>query len=94
MTRASSDVQSLIGESPAFGEMLEHVSLAAKITKPVLVIGERGTGKELIAARLHYLSPRWEQRLVRVNCAALTETLLESELFGHESGAFTGASHL
>jgi psp operon transcriptional activator len=92
MAPTSSDVQPLIGESPAFGEMLEHVSLAAKITKPVLVIGERGTGKELIAARLHYLSPRWEQRLVRVNCAALTETLLESELFGHESGAFTGAN--
>jgi len=92
MSRPAPDVQPLIGESPAFGEMLEHVSIAAKIAKPVLVIGERGTGKELIAARLHYLSPRWEQRLVRVNCAALTETLLESELFGHESGAFTGAT--
>ena len=72
--------------------MLEHVSRAAKLVKPVLVIGERGTGKELIASRLHYLSPRWQQPLVKVNCAALTETLLESELFGHQAGAFTGAT--
>lgn len=72
--------------------MLEHVSRAAKLTKPVLVIGERGTGKELIASRLHYLSERWEQPLIKVNCAALTETLLESELFGHQAGAFTGAT--
>jgi len=72
--------------------MLEHVSRAAKLAKPVLVIGERGTGKELIASRLHYLSPRWEHPLVKVNCAALTETLLETELFGHQAGAFTGAT--
>ena len=72
--------------------MLEHVSRAAKLAKPVLVIGERGTGKELIASRLHYLSPRWEQPIVKVNCAALTETLLETELFGHQAGAFTGAT--
>jgi psp operon transcriptional activator len=72
--------------------MLEHVSQAAKLAKPVLVIGERGTGKELIASRLHYLSPRWEQPLVKVNCAALTESLLETELFGHQAGAFTGAT--
>jgi psp operon transcriptional activator len=57
----------------------------------VLVVGERGTGKELIASRLHYLSERWEQGVVKVNCAALTESILESELFGHEAGAFTGA---
>lgn len=72
--------------------MLEHVSRAAKLSKPVLVIGERGTGKELIASRLHYLSPRWEQPLIKVNCAALTESLLETELFGHQAGAFTGAT--
>jgi len=82
----------LIGEAPAFLAMLEHVSRAAKLAKPVLVIGERGTGKELIASRLHYLSERWEQPLVKVNCAALTESLLESELFGHQAGAFTGAT--
>lgn len=84
--------QAIIGEAPAFLEMLEHVSRAAVLEKPVLVIGERGTGKELISARLHFLSPRWKQPLIKVNCAALTESILESELFGHEAGAFTGAS--
>lgn len=84
-------VQPIIGEAPVFLEMLEHVSRAAPLNKPVLVVGERGTGKELIASRLHFLSRRWEQPLVKVNCAALTESILESELFGHEAGAFTGA---
>lgn len=84
--------QQIIGEAPAFLEMLEHVSRAAPLSKPVLVVGERGTGKELIASRLHFLSDRWEQRVVKVNCAALTESILESELFGHEAGAFTGAT--
>jgi psp operon transcriptional activator len=84
--------QQIIGEAPAFLEMLEHVSRAAPLDKPVLVVGERGTGKELIASRLHFLSDRWEQRVVKVNCAALTESILESELFGHEAGAFTGAA--
>ncbi len=83
---------SIIGESPAFLEMMEHVSRAAGLDKPVLVIGERGTGKELVASRLHYLSPRWDQPMIKLNCAALTESLLESELFGHEAGAFTGAT--
>jgi psp operon transcriptional activator len=68
------------------------VSRAAPLSKPVLVVGERGTGKELIASRLHFLSRRWEQPLVKVNCAAVTESILESELFGHEAGAFTGAA--
>jgi len=89
---ATRDNVGLIGEAPAFLAMLEHVSRAAKLAKPVLVIGERGTGKELIASRLHYLSERWEQPLVKVNCAALTESLLETELFGHQAGAFTGAT--
>jgi len=84
-------VQPIIGEAPVFLAMLEHVSRAAPLAKPVLVVGERGTGKELIASRLHFLSQRWEQPLVKVNCAALTESILESELFGHEAGAFTGA---
>ena len=84
--------QSIIGEAPAFLEMLEHVSYAAPLSKPVLVVGERGTGKELIASRLHFLSDRWESGLIKVNCAALTESILESELFGHEAGAFTGAT--
>ncbi|MGN6327453.1 MAG: phage shock protein operon transcriptional activator [Rhodanobacter sp.] len=82
----------MLGESTAFLDLLEHASRVAAVNKPVLVIGERGTGKELIAARLHYLSPRWEAPLVKLNCATLTEALLETELFGHEAGAFTGAS--
>lgn len=83
--------QPIIGEAPVFLEMLEHVSRAAPLDKPVLVVGERGTGKELISSRLHFLSERWESSVVKVNCAALTESILESELFGHEAGAFTGA---
>jgi psp operon transcriptional activator len=82
---------SLIGSDPAFLEVLEQVSRLAPLDRPALVIGERGTGKELIAERLHYLSKRWEGPFVKVNCAALSETLLETELFGHEAGAFTGA---
>jgi psp operon transcriptional activator len=82
----------MLGESPAFLDLLEHASRVAAVNKPVLVIGERGTGKELIAARLHYLSPRWQAPLVKLNCATLTEALLETELFGHEAGAFTGAT--
>ncbi len=89
---ATAQSQLLIGEAPVFLEMLEHVSRAAPLSKPVLVVGERGTGKELIASRLHFLSDRWEQNVVKVNCAALTESILESELFGHEAGAFTGAT--
>jgi len=82
----------MLGASPAFGAMLDQVSRLAPLDRPALIIGERGTGKELVAARLHYLSLRWEQPLVKLNCAALTESLLESELFGHEAGAFTGAT--
>jgi psp operon transcriptional activator len=63
----------------------------APLDKPVLVVGERGTGKEFCAERLHFLSKRWDRRLIKLNCAAIAETLLESELFGHEAGAFTGA---
>ncbi len=82
----------VIGQSPAFLDALELASRAAALDRPVLVIGERGTGKELVAERLHRLSPRWEEPLVIMNCAALPETLIEAELFGHESGAFTGAT--
>lgn len=82
----------MIGQANSFLEVLDHVSQAAPLGKPVLIIGERGTGKELIAARLHYLSQRWDQTFIKLNCAALNETLLETELFGHEAGSFTGAS--
>ena len=81
----------MIGESASFLEMQEHVSLVAPLNKPVLIVGERGTGKELVAARLHFLSRRWEQTFLKINCAAVSETLLEAQLFGHEAGAFTGA---
>jgi len=84
--------QQLIGESPAFLEVLEHVSRVAPLNRPVLVIGERGTGKELIAARIHFLSGRWDFPFIKMNCAALAESLLETELFGHEAGSFTGAA--
>lgn len=86
------DATTMLGESPAFLNLLDQASRVAAVDKPVLVIGERGTGKELIAARLHYLSSRWEAPLVKLNCATLTESLLETELFGHEAGAFTGAT--
>jgi psp operon transcriptional activator len=82
----------VIGQSGAFLDALEQASRAAALDRPVLVIGERGTGKELVAERLHRLSPRWDQPLVIMNCAALPESLIEAELFGHEAGAFTGAT--
>ena len=81
-----------IGQSGAFLDAVERTSRAAPMRRPVLVIGERGTGKELIAERLHRLSTRWDEPLVTMNCAALPETLIEAELFGHEAGAFTGAT--
>ncbi|WP_380786323.1 phage shock protein operon transcriptional activator [Sphingomonas sp. R86521] len=82
----------VIGQSHTFMGALERASRAAALDRPVLVIGERGTGKELVAERLHRLSPRWDQPLIIMNCAALPETLIEAELFGHEAGAFTGAT--
>ncbi|MBU6165400.1 MAG: phage shock protein operon transcriptional activator [Alphaproteobacteria bacterium] len=82
----------MIGSSFSFLDAVEQASAAAALNRPVLVIGERGTGKELIADRLHRLSPRWSQALVSLNCAALPENLIDAELFGYEPGAFTGAS--
>ncbi|WP_312946920.1 phage shock protein operon transcriptional activator [Superficieibacter sp.] len=81
----------LLGEANNFIDVLEQVSRLAPLNKPVLIIGERGTGKELIASRLHFLSSRWQGPFISLNCAALNENLLDSELFGHEAGAFTGA---
>ena len=83
---------SFVGQSLAVLDAVERASRAAALNRPVLVIGERGTGKELIAERLHHLSPRWAGPLVTMNCAALPETLIEAELFGHEAGSFTGAA--
>ena len=83
--------QRIIGTSATWLTTLDHVSRLAPVNRPVLVLGERGTGKELIAERLHFLSLRWDKPLVKVNCASFSESLLESELFGYEPGAFTGA---
>jgi len=80
-----------IGQSEAFLMFQESLSKVATVNRPVLLIGERGTGKELAAMRLHYLSQRWQEPLVALNCAALSPSLIETELFGHEKGAFTGA---
>ncbi len=86
-----SRLQEAIGQSPAFLDFQERLGRVAPIERPVLLIGERGTGKEMAARRVHYLSRRWEGPLVTLHCAALSPTLIESELFGHEPGAFTGA---
>jgi psp operon transcriptional activator len=81
----------VLGHSDAFLDFRERLARVAPVERPVLVAGERGTGKELAAVRLHYLSRRWQEPLVTLNCAALNPTLIESELFGFEKGAFTGA---
>jgi psp operon transcriptional activator len=80
-----------LGQSEAFLAFQERLSRVAPINRPVLLLGERGTGKELAASRLHFLSNRWQGALVALNCAALSASLIESELFGYEKGAFTGA---
>jgi psp operon transcriptional activator len=89
---ASPNLPEAMGESEEFLQFQENLSRAARVNRPVLLIGERGTGKEIAAARLHFLSPRWEGPLITLNCAALAPSLIESELFGHEEGAFTGAN--
>jgi len=80
-----------LGQSEPFIEFQEQISKVAPVDRPVLILGERGTGKELAASRIHFLSNRWQKSLVTLNCAALTPTLIGSELFGYEKGAFTGA---
>ncbi|MDH3601183.1 MAG: phage shock protein operon transcriptional activator [Candidatus Tectomicrobia bacterium] len=80
-----------LGASEAFLAFQERLSRAAHVERSVLLVGERGTGKELAALRLHYLSPRWERPLITLNCAALAPSLIAPELFGYEAGAFTGA---
>jgi psp operon transcriptional activator len=88
----TNEQERLLGVSPAMMRVLEDVSRAAPLDKPVLIVGERGTGKELIAARLHFLSNRWQGQYVKMNCAAISDSLMETELFGHDVGAFTGAT--
>jgi Nif-specific regulatory protein len=90
--RAKFGFDSIVGNTPRMKQVFEQVRQVAKWNTTVLVRGETGTGKELIAQAIHYNSPRAAGPFVKLNCAALPETLLESELFGHEKGAFTGAS--
>ena len=91
-TAPSSGLVEAVGRSETFLRFQERLSAVAPVDRPVLLLGERGTGKELAAARLHYLSRRWDGPLVAINCAALSPALVEAELFGHEAGAFTGAA--
>ncbi|WP_426441348.1 nif-specific transcriptional activator NifA [Bradyrhizobium genosp. P] len=85
------DVEGIIGDSPALSRLLEKIAVVAKSNSTVLLRGESGTGKELVAKAIHAQSSRAKRPFVKLNCAALSETVLESELFGHEKGAFTGA---
>jgi psp operon transcriptional activator len=85
-------VTEALGQSEVFLEFQERLSQVAPVNRPVLLLGERGTGKELAANRLHYLSKRWQGSFLTLNCSALSSSLIESELFGFEKGAFTGAA--
>ncbi|HEY2918508.1 MAG TPA: sigma 54-interacting transcriptional regulator, partial [Candidatus Binatia bacterium] len=89
--RTEYNFEEIIGDSPALKRILEQLETVAPTDSTILVLGETGTGKELIARAVHNLSARRERTLVKVNCAAIPTGLLESELFGHEKGAFTGA---
>ena len=80
-----------LGDSEGFLDFQQQISRAAVVDRSVLVIGERGSGKEMAVSRLHFLSSRWQEPFVTINCAALPPSLIETELFGHEEGAFTGA---
>jgi len=86
------DTREALGQSDVFLAFQERLSRVATVDRPVLLIGERGTGKELAASRLHFLSRRWHGPLIALNCAALSPALIEAELFGYEKGAFTGAA--
>jgi psp operon transcriptional activator len=89
--KTSAGTSESLGQSEIFLEFQERLSRVAPVNRPVLLMGERGTGKELAAARLHFLSNRWQRPFLALNCAALSPALIESELFGYEKGAFTGA---
>ena len=90
--KAEHDHDAMVGDSPRFRELLERIRLVASTSATVLITGETGTGKELVAHTIHNLSPRRDRPMVRVNCAAISAGLIESELFGHVKGAFTGAT--
>src|SRR5262249_16767227 len=90
--RAAHDARAIIGNSRALRDAIDKVELVARTDSSVLILGETGTGKELVARAVHAASPRAHRPLIKVNCATLPSTLIESELFGHERGAFTGAT--
>src|SRR5207244_7540437 len=89
--RTEQNFDEIVGDSAALRRVLKQVETVASTDSTVLIRGETGTGKELIARALHNLSPRRDRTFVKLNCAAIPTGLLESELFGHEKGAFTGA---
>ncbi|NNL86327.1 MAG: sigma 54-interacting transcriptional regulator [Myxococcales bacterium] len=85
--------RAIFGDSPLMRDLIDQIERVARIPRPILITGERGTGKELVARAIHFASGRPAGKMVTINCAAIGDTLLESELFGHERGAFTGAAH-
>ncbi len=89
--RSEERIEEALGQSEPFLNFQDQIARVAPVERSVLLIGERGTGKELAANRLHYLSKRWDGPFVTLNCSTLSPNLIESELFGHEKGAFTGA---
>src|SRR5678816_3225965 len=89
--RLDHNIGNMVGEGPAFQSVLKSVQIVAPTDSTVLILGETGTGKELVARAIHEMSSRSKGSFVKVNCAAIPATLLESELFGHEKGSFTGA---
>ncbi len=90
--RATGKLGTLVGASPAMQEVMRQVEMAAPSTASVLITGETGSGKEMVARSIHMLSPRADHPFVAINCSAIPESLMESEIFGHEKGAFTGAA--
>ena len=92
LRRAAGPRWSIVGDSPSIRNVMTKIERVAPLPRPVLVLGPRGTGKELVARAIHTLSPRASEPFITINCAAIAESLLESELFGHEEGAFTGAT--
>ncbi|MFW5733551.1 MAG: sigma-54-dependent transcriptional regulator [Oceanidesulfovibrio sp.] len=91
---AEAEIPQIVGQSDAIVRLREHIAQVASVSSNVLILGETGTGKELVARAIHHLSARRSQRFLAVNCAGFTETLLANELFGHEKEAFTGAGNL